>query len=161
MPTLRPELRRNGAAVDSELACLPQLAMPAITLAGPHFNPLYGTTNAAMLHPTNGILLVTRLDGPTLGDRPQPSWRNRCRPRRTGFGGMLTSTCATSLIRVTKSVMIGFAQRRPARPSNLAFETFLDEKSDTFTASFPMSQIAIYMGWYRENVSGPFTLAPS
>src|SRR5580692_2659455 len=61
---VQDELRRNGAAVDSELACLPLLAgnMP---LTGPVLNPHYGSTNAPALDPTNGVLLVTRLDGPT------------------------------------------------------------------------------------------------
>ena len=34
-------------------------------LTGPLPNWVYGTTNAALLNPTNGILLVARLDGPT------------------------------------------------------------------------------------------------
>ena len=40
----------------------------------------------------------------------------------------------------------------------LGFETTVDDKPETFPADFPMSQIAIYCGWYDENVSGPFTL---
>jgi hypothetical protein len=39
----------------------------------------------------------------------------------------------------------------------LGLETILDENPETFPASFPMSQIAIYAGWYDGNVSGPFT----
>jgi tetratricopeptide (TPR) repeat protein len=38
------------------------------------------------------------------------------------------------------------------------FETTVDKNPGTFPADFPMSQIAIYCGWYDENVSGPFTL---
>ena len=64
MENLRPEMRRDEAAVDSELALLP-LIEEKLPLAGPLRNPVYTTTNAAMLHPTNGVLLVTRLDGPT------------------------------------------------------------------------------------------------
>ena len=59
-----PQLRRNEAAVDSELAWLPMIEMDP-PLAGPLPNWNYGATNAAMLNPTNGILLVARLDGPT------------------------------------------------------------------------------------------------
>jgi uncharacterized protein (TIGR03790 family) len=43
---------------------LPQIE-EKLPLAGPLRNAVYTTTNAAMLHPTNGVLLVTRLDGPT------------------------------------------------------------------------------------------------
>ena len=41
-------------------------------LTGPLPNWLYGATNAASLNPTNGILLVARLDGPTRGNRARP-----------------------------------------------------------------------------------------
>jgi tetratricopeptide (TPR) repeat protein len=40
---------------------------------------------------------------------------------------------------------------------HLGFETIVDENPETFPASFPMSQIAIYIGWYDANASGPFT----
>jgi len=43
---LRPELRRNEAAVDSELAWLPSLPQKPM-LAGPMANPFYGATNSA------------------------------------------------------------------------------------------------------------------
>ena len=61
----RPELLRNDAAVDSELAWLPLVKMN-VPLSGPLPNWVYGTTNTALLHPTNGILLVARLDGPSV-----------------------------------------------------------------------------------------------
>ena len=48
---VRSEMRRNVAAVDSELALLPALEQK-LPLAGPLRNPLYAATNAAWLHPT-------------------------------------------------------------------------------------------------------------
>ena len=38
----------------------------------------------------------------------------------------------------------------------LGFETVVDDTPDLFPASFPMSQIAIYCGWYAGDVCGPF-----
>ena len=72
-PTLNEEgvekipvlLRRNDAAVDSELAFLP-VSDTKLTLLGPFPNPRFAVTNAALLHPTNGILMVARLDGPSV-----------------------------------------------------------------------------------------------
>src|SRR5690348_27590 len=61
---IKPELRRNEAAVDSELAWLP-LIKTGVSLEGPIQNWIYGATNVALLNPTNGILLVARLDGPS------------------------------------------------------------------------------------------------
>jgi len=37
-------------------------------------------------------------------------------------------------------------------------ETTVDQKPGTFPADFPMSQIAIYAGWYADNADGPFAL---
>jgi tetratricopeptide (TPR) repeat protein len=36
------------------------------------------------------------------------------------------------------------------------FETVVDDRPETFSAGFPMSQIALYAGWYDGAVSGPF-----
>jgi hypothetical protein len=38
---------------------------------------------------------------------------------------------------------------------NMGFETVLDDNPPTFPAAFPMSQIALYAGWYEGNVCGP------
>ena len=61
---LRPEFRRNEAAVDSELALLPVLNERP-PLNGPLRCQVYGSTNRALLNPTNGLLMVTRIDGPS------------------------------------------------------------------------------------------------
>ena len=66
-PPPKKYARNCGAtkpAVDSELAWLPLVKMD-FPLTGPFPNWVYGVTNAALLNPTNGILLVARLDGPT------------------------------------------------------------------------------------------------
>src|SRR5208283_472806 len=60
---MQPLLRRNEASVDSELAWLP-LSRMTFPLTGPFPNWLYGATNTAAFTPTNGILMVARLDGP-------------------------------------------------------------------------------------------------
>lgn len=63
-PDAKPELRRNDAAVDSELSLLPRdpKSYPLTGLLG---NPFHGVTNSIYLHPTNGLLMVARLDGPS------------------------------------------------------------------------------------------------
>jgi hypothetical protein len=38
----------------------------------------------------------------------------------------------------------------------LGFDTIVDTNGGTFPATFPLSQVAFYAGWYDENVSGPF-----
>jgi len=150
---IREELRRNEAAVDSELALLP-LIEQKLLLAGPLRNPIYTTTNRPMLHPTNGVLLVTRLDGPTaaiargLVDKALEAETN-------GLWGR-----AYFDLRNTKEPGLkpGDDWIRGAAEicRHLGFETVVDENPGTFPAGFPMSSIAIYIGWYDGDVSGPF-----
>ena len=150
------ELRRNEAAVDSELAWLP-LVQVNVPLDGPLRNWFYGITNATLLNPTNGILLVSRLDGPSadvarsLVDKALAAERDGLWGRAYFDGRGLSET--NTLLRMDKWI------RNAAEISHvLGFETTLDENPETFPASFPMSQIAIYCGWYDENVSGAFAL---
>ncbi len=153
---MQAELRRNEAAVDSELTWLPLLNMDFL-LTGPFPNWLYGTTNAAQLNPTNGLLMVARLDGPTpeiargLVDKALAA-------ERDGLWGRAYFD-ARGLER-TNSYYAGdewiLAAAEISRA--LGLETTVDDKPETFPASFPMSQIAVYCGWYDGTVSGPFTL---
>ena len=153
---LPQELRRNEASVDSQLACLPisELNPP---WAGPITNPFYGATNGAMLNPTNGILMVTRLDGPTpaiargLVDKALQAERDGLWGRAyidgrgiTNGGYKLGDDMMRGASNVTRS---------------LGFETTMDDKPETFPPAFPMSHIAFYTGWYDWNVSGPFLQA--
>ena len=154
MDNLRPELRRDEAAVDSELALLP-LIEEKLPLAGPLRNALYTATNVAMFHPTNGLLLVTRLDGPTpaiargLVDKALQA-------EADGLWGR-----AYFDLRNIKdpSYKLGDDWIRNAAEvcRHLGFETVVDDNPGTFPAAFPMSQIAWYIGWYDVNASGPFT----
>jgi uncharacterized protein (TIGR03790 family) len=152
---MRPEFRRNEAAVDSELAALPNIKQN-LPLAGPLHNPQYTTTNEWSLHPTNGVLMVARLDGPSaqianalvdkaIAAETDGLWgRAYFDVRNTGE---LSLKVGDDWIRGASEICRHFG-----------FETVVEETGSTFSPSFPMSQIAIYAGWYTENVDGPFTL---
>jgi uncharacterized protein (TIGR03790 family) len=153
---IRPELRRNEAAVDSELAWLPEIKMD-IPLTGLLGNGLYTITNSASLTPTNGILLVARLDGPTaeiangLVDKAMEA-------ERDGFWGRAYFDARG--LNESNSYFLGdrWILTSAEICRQLGFEVFTDTNAATLPASFPMSQIAIYAGWYDSDVSGPFTL---
>jgi uncharacterized protein (TIGR03790 family) len=153
---VRPELLRNEAAVDSELAWLPLVKMN-IPLSGPLHNWVYGVTNPAMLHPTNGILLVARLDGPSV-EIARGLVDKALAAERDGLWGRAYFD-ARGLDK-TNSYYLGdeWILGAAALCRELGFETTVDKNPGTFPADFPMSQIAIYCGWYDENVSGPFAL---
>jgi uncharacterized protein (TIGR03790 family) len=150
---LRPELRRDEAAVDSELALLPLLDNN-LPLSGPLPNPAYGTTNIGSLHPTNGVLLVSRLDGPDakiargLVDKALFAETN-------GLWGR-----AYFDLRNTQEPGYKLGDDWIKTAADLSrrfgFETIVDENPGTFPPGFPMSQIALYVGWYAEDACGPF-----
>lgn len=150
---LKVELRRNEAAVDSELALLP-LNNPKRMLAGPTVNPAIAATNAALLHPTNGILMVARLDGPSF-EIANGLVDKAIQAETDGLWGR----SYFDLRGITNEYKPGDDSIRTAAQANynFGFETIVDEKPETFPADFPMSRIAFYAGWYDANVSGPFT----
>jgi uncharacterized protein (TIGR03790 family) len=151
---LRPEMRRDEAAVDSELAWLP-LIEERPPLAGPLRALFYTTTNATLLNPTNGVLMVTRLDGPS-PEIARGLVDKALEAERDGLWGR----AYFDLRNITEpGYKIGDEWIRGAAEicRRLGFETVVDENPGTFPAGFPMSQIAFYAGWYDSSVSGPFT----
>jgi uncharacterized protein (TIGR03790 family) len=150
----RPEMRRNCAAVDSELVLLPCIEQ-RLPISGPLNNPFFGATNTAVFHPTNGVLVVGRLDGPSVA--------------------VARSLVDKALIAETNGLWgrAYFDVRGATDPTykpgddwingaaeicrRLGFETIVDQNPGTFPPEFPLSQVAIYCGWYEEHVNGPFT----
>ena len=147
--SMRVEFRRDEAAVDSELACLPAVNQKN-PLSGPLVNPMHAATNALAINPTNGVLMVARLDGPTpaiargLVDKAIEA-------ETTGLWGR----AYFDLRGITN------AEYKPGDDAlrkgaeicrHLGFETVIDNVEPLFPAEFPMSQIGIYCGWYSENI---------
>ena len=154
-PTLNPALVRNGAAVDSELALLPCIEQH-LPLLGPKPSTHYGLTNAALFNPTTGILMVTRLDGPSaeiangLVDKAMEAETN-------GLCGRAYFDCrnlpTNSPYWMGDNWILGAGKICQVFGG---FDTIVDENPETFAAEFPMSQIGIYCGWYDGDASGPF-----
>jgi uncharacterized protein (TIGR03790 family) len=152
---VQPELRRNEAAVDTQLALLP-ISDQKLPWSGPLPNPFYNLTNAAAFDPTNGLLMVTRLDGPSaaiargLVDKAMEAETNGLLGRAYfDARGLATN----DNYRLGDDWMTGAA----TVAKRFGFETELDEKGPTFTAGHPFSQVALYAGWYDQTVTGPFT----
>ena len=146
-------MRRNGAAVDSELCLLPWRD-PNRQFGGPSSNPWYATANSTQLSPCNGLLMVTRLDGPSalvarqLVDKAMEAETNGLWGRAYFDLRAITNgpyKKGDDWIGGAADVARGYG-----------FETVVDHQPETFSAAFPMSQIALYAGWYDGNASGPF-----
>ncbi len=151
---LPPELRRNEAAVDGELAALPLAAgRHQLTSALPNRN--YAATNTAALHPTNGILLVARLDGPTVAIA-RALVDKALEAERDGLWGRAYFD-ARGLHEGAYVTGDEWLRKAAGSVRRFGFETVLEDTAPTFSAGFPLSQVGLYAGWYDGNVSGPFT----
>jgi len=153
MEKLRPELRRDEACVDSELALLP-LIEQRTPLYSPMRNLLYTTTNATWLHPTNGLLLVSRLDGPT-PEIAKTLVDKSLEAEKDGLWGRayfdMRNTTEPGMKSGDDSIRMAAELCR-----RLGFETTVDENPGVFPSGFPLSQVAYYVGWYAPDISGAF-----
>ena len=154
MEKVQAELRRNEAAVDSELILLPMLDQK-FPIGGPMMNTLHNATNRALMHPTNGVLMVTRLDGPT----PEIAMGLVDKAMEAEKGG-LWGTVYVDTRGITEPGMKQGDEMFKAT-SELArlygFKVVNETSGRTFSPSTPLSDIAFYFGWYDQSVSGPFT----
>ncbi|TAL05667.1 MAG: TIGR03790 family protein [Verrucomicrobia bacterium] len=150
---LRAELRRNEACVDSELACLPRIKLKPL-LAGPTPNLVYSTTNAAAISPTNGVLIVARLDGPT----PEIARGLVDKALQAERDGLWGRAYIDTRGNVDANMKLGedWIRATAEMCRLLGFETTVDTNGALFPPGFPMSHIAYYSGWYGEHVYGPF-----
>ena len=150
MEELPREMRRNEAAVDSELATLPN----PLKLYSWRPNPVYGATNSLAIRPENGILMVARLDGPS----PQIAKQlvdKAIAAEQDGLWGR-----AYFDLRGLKSGEYkrgdDWIAHAAALSRHLGFETYEDRNPGTFPETLPISHAALYAGWYDAHVSGPF-----
>ncbi len=147
-------LRRNEAAVDSELALLP-LSKAGLALAGVTRNPVFEAEDGSQINAGKGILMVARLDGPGMNvardlvDRAMNAETN-------GLWGRAYFD-ARGLTDVNYQVGDQWITAAAQTVRQQGFETLLDTNAATFPASLPLPQIAVYAGWYDQSVSGPFT----
>jgi uncharacterized protein (TIGR03790 family) len=154
--SLIPQLRNNGAAVENELCLLPlyDLNLPVVGLVN---NPNYGQTNTALLSPTNGLLMVTRLDGPT----PEIAMGLVDKALAGEAKGLWGRAYIDSRNIHSGAYLLGDEWMRATAVWTKAagFETVLDEDPAVFPTWYPMSHIAFYAGWYTGTAAGPFSRA--
>jgi uncharacterized protein (TIGR03790 family) len=146
-------VRRNDASVDSELMLLPGAGSYPLIAGLP--NPFYSKSDRSQFHPTNGVFMVGRIDGPTsaiargLVDKALYCETN-------GFSGNAyidLRNITSGPYRVGDEWMTNAASvcRR------VGLSTYVDNRPETLPSNFPLSQVGVYIGWYSWNVDGPFT----
>lgn len=149
-----PRMRRTDACVDNDLCLLPILGQ--VNLTGAVINrSCYNATNTALLNPTNSLLMVTRLDGPSpaiamgLVDKAMQA-------ERDGLFGRayfdLRGISSGDHMLGDQMMANGYRICRMG-----GFESVVDNRPEVFPVSFPMSDIAVYAGWYASNNEGVFS----
>ncbi len=154
---LMESLRHNHASVDSELALLP-LAPKNLPIIGPINNLGFASTNLATINPTNGLLIVARLDGPTpaiaraLVDKAMLAETEGLWGRAYFDLRGLTS----GEYKPGDDMFRGAA----ADAKKYGFDTVVDNQPELFPTAFPFSQCAIYAGWYSSEMNGALAQIP-
>ncbi len=144
---------KNAAAVDSELALL---LAPPYDIAGSIDNPYHASLLPQRKFAENFFLIVaTRLDGPdpqTVKDMIDGALF----AERYGLHGRAYFD-ARGLRE--GPYFAGDYWIRQAREAfaRAGFETELDLEESVWGDTFPMEEAAVYLGWYTEHRTGPFT----
>lgn len=147
-----PEWRRNEASVESELATLPSTGLPVSGfLRNPFFRGTSGGFGASL---NREMLLVGRLDGPD----PQTVRRmidDALTAERYGLHGRAYFDWRGIQ---DKRYVEGDDWIRGAYYTfrEAGYECDFDDQAETFDEDYPMTDVAIYAGWYAPNVVGPF-----
>ena len=152
--SLPAHLQRDEGSVEGELSLLPIAGRT--TAWGPVRNPMYGLTNFSVIHPTNGLFMVTRIDGPSpaiakgLVDKAMIAERDGLNGRAyVDMRGLTNGSYVLGDLWMTNVATV--ARRH-------GFETVVDVQPETFSVAQPFAQVAIYAGWYAAAFDGPFRL---
>ncbi|MBI5683718.1 MAG: TIGR03790 family protein [Verrucomicrobia bacterium] len=144
MPAL---FRRNEAAVDSELAVLP---LGRVTLAGPRNNPFY---KMEFFPPVSRrMMMVARLDGPNVAVARALVDRALA-VETTGLLGRAYFD-ARGIQEPGHKVADDYFRAAHQAGRRAGFESTLDEKENVFPEDYPMTDVALYGGWYAGRLEG-------
>lgn len=144
---------KNMAAVDSELALL--LAAP-YDIAGPHENPLqYALGTGRSVGPSNYVLVAARLDGPN-PDAVRRMIDDTIFAERYGLQGRMYFD-ARGLKGGPYFLGDYWIREAHERFLRAGYEVELNKDEAVWGEDHPMEDAALYMGWYADDVTGPFT----
>ena len=145
----------NGASVDSELTVLGAFTrVISGILPNPYFRS-YSRFPEARRPPS--MMLVGRLDGPT-GGIVRRMIEDSLAVEKTGLWGRCYLD-ARGIAAGSGPLAEGDAwiNRLHDDLTPYALPTVYDNQPEMFPATFPMTEAALYFGWYSEGVAGPFT----
>ena len=141
----------NAAAVDSELAVL---GLNNRQISGALVNPYFRGYASAADFRNPAMMLVCRLDGPT----PEIVRRmitDSLAAEKEGLAGLAyvdARNIAQEGYTEGDKWLYDLAKEARRRGTPVV----LDNGSELFPESYPMTQAALYFGWYTEHAAGPF-----
>ncbi len=149
-PAKNQGITNDEASVDSELTLL---GVRNLKPAGMSVNRYYNTEKAFTQSPLPFQLLVGRIDAPTL---------STC--KRMVLDALDTETeglwgrTYVDFSKKTGGYTEGDAwlDRIAARSIKSGHPTITDRQKNTFTTNYPMTDAALYFGWYAHHRNGPF-----
>ena len=151
VPRRPPIGNRNEASVDSELAVL---GLFSHQISGERSNPYFQNFRAITEFDNPVLLLVCRLDGPS-PDIVRRMITDGIATEQTGLWGRAYVDGAHN---ATGNFAIGDEWLRSTADQlhKAGVPVVYDDKPETFPDGFPITNAALYYGWYSGSVSGPF-----
>jgi uncharacterized protein (TIGR03790 family) len=143
---------RNEASVDSELTTLARFSR---RISGPLTNPYFQSSSPIAGFGDSSLLLVCRLDGPTV-ETVQRMIVDSIAAEKNGLWGRAYVDQARNS---TPGFEVGdkWLEEITAQLHKVGVPVVEDDTPSVFVAGFPISDCALYYGWYAGNVAGPFT----
>ncbi len=139
----------NDSSVDSELSLLGVEDYP---IAGQVRNPYFRQDESVLDAPDPSFLVVGRLDGPSF-QLCQRLVDDAVAVEKKGLWGM----AYLDLARKGKGYELGdqWIENIARMNRQAGIPTVIDRHSDTFVTNYPMSDAALYFGWYAHHRNGP------
>jgi uncharacterized protein (TIGR03790 family) len=157
-----PELQSNAAAVDSELALLPIFGLPkGGYVPNVFFDDQVSGIKRVGPELAKNIILVTRLDGPKVSDvRRMIDDSLYAEQNRLAGLAVVDSRGITD---VKDGYVSGDNWLRGAHEALVkdGWDVKFDDKPEVLPATDPCNQVAIYLGWYTGDATGPWVTAPN
>jgi uncharacterized protein (TIGR03790 family) len=151
VPGPAPVLDRNEASVDSELATL---AIPTRQISGPGDNPYFKSFRPITAIEDSTQLLVCRLDGPTTAAVRQIIV-DSIAVEKNGLWGRAYIDSAHN---TSGGMELGdkWLSEVKEQLHKVGVPVVYDDLPAVFPDGYPMTDCALYYGWYTQNVAGPF-----
>ena len=147
-----PIANRNDASVDSEIATLGGFSSQ---ISGPLQNPYFQSYRSMTEAESSAMLLVCRLDAPQAAT-VRRMITDAVETEKTGLAGRAYIDGAHNS---GNGLDIGDRWLAQARDQlhKAGVPLIFEDTPDVFPASYPMTDCALYYGWYSERMVGPFT----